>query len=70
MSVQEIIDEISNLNMTEKFEILEYFINNDEELYYQAITKETNIVINDYKKGLVEPLTVSEFMDNIEMELN
>ncbi len=70
MSVQEIIDEISNLNMTEKFEILEYFINNDEELYYQTITKETNIAINDYKKGLVEPLTVSEFMDNIEMELN
>ena len=70
MSVQELINEISILNSNEKFEILEYFMKNDEELYYQSIINETNIVINDYKNGLKEPLSVSEFMKNLEMELN
>ncbi len=70
MSVQDLINEISSLNSNEKFEILEYFMKNDEELYYQSIINETNIVINDYKTGLEEPLSVSEFMEILEMELN
>ncbi len=70
MSVQDLINEISSLNSNEKFEILENFMKNDEELYYQSIINETNIVINDYKNGLIEPLSVSEFMEILEMELN
>ena len=70
MSVQELINEISILNSNEKFAILEYFMKNDEELYYQSILNETKIVINDYKNGLEKPLSVSEFMENLELELN
>ena len=70
MSVQDLINEISSLNSNEKFEILEYFMKNDEELYYQSIINETNIVIIDYKNGLEKPLSVSEFMENLELELN
>lgn len=70
MSVQDLINEISSLNSNEKFEILENFMKNDEELYYQSIINETNIVIIDYKNGLEKPLSVSEFMENLELELN
>ena len=70
MSVQDLINEISSLNSNEKFEILGNFMKNDEELYYQSIINETNIVIIDYKNGLEKPLSVSEFMENLELELN
>ena len=69
MSVQDLINEISVLNSNDKFEIIQYILKNDEDIYYKSIINETNSVIEEYKNGNIKPMSVSEFMEDLESEL-
>ena len=69
MSVQDLINEISVLNSNDKLKIIQYILKNDEDIYYKSIINETNDVIEEYKNGNIKPMSVSEFMEELESEL-